>query len=191
MCRLYSIKFIVTLNLIIFVAVPFPVSCVVHKVSFEPSKMFNECKNKLPPLQSFFDLSNLKMNIASDSTLFVAGSFSLIHDLDDPVVSVLTTTKQKLRGRWIDLPYTNYVKDFCAVYYKKGTYWNDHVTTYFVGDEKLCPPKKDLPLPINATLDLDLDLPTRMPNGEYMSTSVVKSGKYEACFEFTVEILQK
>lgn len=54
----------------------------------------------------------------------------------------MTTTKQKLRGRWIDLPYSNLIKDFCGAYFDNGTYWNDHITRFFVGDERICPPLK-------------------------------------------------
>lgn len=44
----------------------------------------------------------------------------------------------------MDVPYSNNVKDFCTVYFKEGTYWNDHITKYFVGDERHCPPIKNV-----------------------------------------------
>lgn len=52
-----------------------------------------------------------------------------------------TTVKQKLRGRWISVPYSNLIKDYCRAYLQEGTFTYDYISKYFVGDQRICPPK--------------------------------------------------
>lgn len=164
----YSVKVCTAVTIIFlnFIGKPVPVDSVKHKVVFEPTKMFTQCKNSdLPPLQTYFDLSHLKFKVISDNSLQITGYVTLNVDPPEAPMSVWnlnwlriictsttlslltqvhTTLKQKVRGRWMNVPFVNHMKDFCAIYYKEGTYWNDNITKYFVGDQRKCPPVKDV-----------------------------------------------
>lgn len=93
MCQLYSVEvWAVTLIIMAFIAIPVTVECVMHHINFEPTKMFTPCKNtNLPPVQKYFDLSNLKMEVATDNSLSITGYALLIVDTMDYPLSVSST----------------------------------------------------------------------------------------------------
>lgn len=79
----------VTLIFMAFIAIPVPVESVLHHINFEPTKMFTPCKNtNLPPIHKYFDLSNLKMEVATDNSLSIIGYAEFMVDSLDYPVSV-------------------------------------------------------------------------------------------------------
>ncbi|XP_037031350.1 uncharacterized protein LOC119070917 [Bradysia coprophila] len=174
---------------LLFVAVPMPVHSVMYQIVFDPAKFMIPCKDTKNDINEFFDLTKLNISLASESTMKVTGTLAAYEDYGaDTPLSVHQSAKQKVRGRWVDTPYRSVIKDLCADYFKPGMWWYENVTKYFVGEERQCPPKKGLPLPLNTTVELVLNIPLRLPPGEYISHTIMKHTFKEACFECYVDL---
>lgn len=108
MTRLYFVE-VYTLAVItlIFIAIIIPVNCKKHKVSFDPNKMLGPCKGtKYADIRDFFDLSKLKISVATDDELAIQGSVSLIADVnanDEFSVRIRISVYSMLEGKKLSI----------------------------------------------------------------------------------------
>ncbi len=161
---LLSVKiFIVTLICALFF-IAIPVHSIKYEVTFDPDKLFMPCDG-IDTIDTFINISQVDIHSEADDTVSVKGKTHLVNPAvtkTDKIVvcirkiafvfssfykklyilkQVFTTVKQKTRGRWMDTPFTNLIKDFCAQYVDPKEWWYDHITKYFVGEQLECPPK--------------------------------------------------
>lgn len=100
---------------------------------------------------------------------------------------------------WVKVPYTYVVPDFCAVEFNKNEFWYDAIKG-FEGDQRLCPPPKDVSFSMKSYLHIMLamqftislqtifnanevlvqtryEIPIRVDEGEYRCTLEASQGK--------------
>lgn len=55
-------------------------------------------------------------------------------------LQIHTTAKHKTRGKWVNVPFTNHIKNICDHYFEPGQFWYERITKYFEGGARECPP---------------------------------------------------
>lgn len=101
-----------------------------------------KCKNGLPTLDEFVDLTNLEITKPEEDLLVLNGHVTFLADLQPGHKAVIKSAFSKKQGGfWMPVPVVNFIPDFCAVEFDSKEMWYP-MTKNLQGDARKCPPPK-------------------------------------------------